>query len=72
MAEGASKVSLNGLRSMRGISATILLSSVMSLLLELNSTAAGVSVMVTVVCTEPVFSIGLTVTSPPACTSTFS
>ena len=44
----------------------------MSLLAELNSTAPGVSVMVTVVCTEPVFRLTFTVTSPPVCTRTFS
>ena len=64
IAEGAISDNLNGLRSKRGISSAIVESMVKSRLLELNSTAAGVSLIVIVSCTAPGLRIAFTVTSP--------
>ena len=61
MADGASSVSLNGLRSRRGTSSAIFVSMTRSLLLELNSTATGASVTVTLLCTLPTLRPALTV-----------
>ena len=53
MAAGSSSVSLNGLRSSRGVSFAILVSIVRSWLLEVNSRRGGAAATVTDCCRAP-------------------